>query len=153
MVTGEARGSSGWLIELRAARDQGVAGWKYQIWQYITVVKGSFGEKNYNDVIMNMMASQITGVFDCLLNHWFGADQRKHQSSASLAFVMGIHRWPVNSPNKGPVTRKMFPFDDAIMEKLSQLLTMPLYSCRNFVCRVSASNRYQDILWTCFNWD
>ena len=41
-----------------------------------------------------------------------GTDQRKHQSSASLAFVLGIHRWPVNSPHKGPVTRKMFPFDD-----------------------------------------
>ena len=44
-----------------------------------------------------------------------GADQRKHQSSASLAFVRGIHRWPVNSPHKGPVTRKMFPFDDVIV--------------------------------------
>ena len=44
-----------------------------------------------------------------------GADQRKHQSPASLAFVMGIHRSPVNSPHKGPVTRKMFPFDDVIM--------------------------------------
>ena len=44
-----------------------------------------------------------------------GADQRKHQSSASLALVRGIHRWPVNSPHKGPVTRKMFPFDDVIM--------------------------------------
>ena len=44
-----------------------------------------------------------------------GADQRKHQSSASLAFVRGIHRSPVNSPHKGPVTRKMFPFDDVIM--------------------------------------
>ena len=44
-----------------------------------------------------------------------GADQRKHLSSASLAFVQGIHRWPVNSPHKWPVTRKMFPFDDIIM--------------------------------------
>ena len=44
-----------------------------------------------------------------------GADQRKHQSSSSLAFVRGIRRWPVNSPHKGPVTRKMFPFDDVIM--------------------------------------
>ena len=41
--------------------------------------------------------------------------QQKHQSSASLAFVMGIHRCPVNSPHKGPVTRKMFPLDDVIM--------------------------------------
>ena len=43
------------------------------------------------------------------------ADQRKHQSSASLAFVRGIHRWPVNSPYKGPVTREMFPSDHVIM--------------------------------------
>ena len=41
--------------------------------------------------------------------------QRKHQSSASLAFVRGIRRWPVNSPHKGPVTRKIFPFDDVTM--------------------------------------
>ena len=44
-----------------------------------------------------------------------GTDQRKHQSSASLAFVRGIHRWPVNSPHKRPVMQKMFPFDDVIM--------------------------------------
>ena len=44
-----------------------------------------------------------------------GADQRKHQSSASLAFVRGIHRWPVNFPHKWLVTRKMFPFDGVIM--------------------------------------
>ena len=43
------------------------------------------------------------------------ADQRKYQSSASLAFVRGIHRRPVNSPHTWPVTRKMLPFDDAIM--------------------------------------
>ena len=49
---------------------------------------------------------------------WYSAaDQRKHQSSASLAFVRGIHRWPVNSPHKWPVTRKMFPFDDVIMNQ------------------------------------
>ena len=41
--------------------------------------------------------------------------QRKHQSSASLAFVWGIHRWPVKSPHKWPVARKMFPFDDVVM--------------------------------------
>ena len=48
-------------------------------------------------------------------NVYSGADQRKHQNSASLAFVRGIHRWPMNSPHKWPVTRKMFPFDDIIM--------------------------------------
>ena len=51
----------------------------------------------------------------CLLNLFSDADQRKYQSSASLAFVRGIHWWPVNSPHKRPVTRKMFPFDDVIM--------------------------------------
>ena len=52
-----------------------------------------------------------------------GANQRKHQSSASLAFVRGIHRWPVNSPHKGAVTRKMFPFDDIIMGKGAVMLS------------------------------
>ena len=52
---------------------------------------------------------------ECLLIRLIGAGQRKHQSSASLAFVREIHRIPVNSPHKGPVTRKMFPFDDVIM--------------------------------------
>ena len=50
-------------------------------------------------------------------NVYSDADQRKHQSSASLAFVRGIHRGSVNSPHKWPVTRKMFPFDDVIMAK------------------------------------
>ena len=42
-------------------------------------------------------------------------DQRKHQSSTSLAFARGIHQWPVESLHKGPVTWKRFPFDDVIM--------------------------------------
>ena len=52
-----------------------------------------------------------------LFTEWFiqGADQRKYHSSASLVFVGEIHRGPVNSPHKGPVTRKMLPFDDVIM--------------------------------------
>ena len=54
----------------------------------------------------------------CLLNRLFGCRTKKHQSSASLAFVRGIHREPVNSTHKWPVTRKMFPFDDGIMGKL-----------------------------------
>ena len=70
---------------------------------------------HYSDVIMSAMASQITGVPIVCSTVCSGADQRKHQSSASLAFVWGIHRWPVNSPHKGQVTQKMFPFDDVIM--------------------------------------
>ena len=70
---------------------------------------------HYNDVIMDAIASQITSLTIVYSTVYSGADQRKHQSSASLAFVRGIHRWPVNSPHKWPVTRKMFPFDDVIM--------------------------------------
>ena len=70
---------------------------------------------HYSDVIMGMMASQITSPATVYLTVYSGADQRKHQSSASLAFVRGIHRWPVNSPHKGPIARKMFPFDDVII--------------------------------------
>ena len=68
---------------------------------------------------MSAMASQITGFTIVYSSVYSGADQRKHQSSASLAFVRGIHRWPVNSPRKGPVTRKMFPFDHVIMFTLA----------------------------------
>ena len=70
---------------------------------------------HYNDAIMGSMASEITSLTIVYSAVYSGADQRKHQSSASLAFVRGIHRGPVNSPHKGPVTRKMFPFDDVIM--------------------------------------
>ena len=70
---------------------------------------------HYSDVIISTMASQITSLTVVYSAVYSGEDQRKHQSSASLAFVRGIHRWPVNSPHKGPVTRKMFPFEDAIM--------------------------------------
>ena len=64
---------------------------------------------------MGAIASQITSLTNVYSTVYSGADQRKQQSSASLAFVRGIHRWPVHSPHKGPVTRKMFPFDDVIM--------------------------------------
>ena len=70
---------------------------------------------HYSDVVMGVMASQITSLTIVYLNINSGASQRKHQSSAPLAFVRGIHRGPVNSPHKWPVTPKMFPFDDAIM--------------------------------------
>ena len=64
---------------------------------------------------MGAIASQITSLTIVYLAVYSDADQRKHQSSASLAFVWGIHRGPVNSPHKWPVTRKMFPFDDVFM--------------------------------------
>ena len=60
--------------------------------------------------------SQITNLTIVYSTVYSGADQRKHQSPASLAFVWGIHLWPVNSPHTWPVTQKMFPFDDVIMD-------------------------------------
>ena len=67
---------------------------------------------------MGAIASQITSLTIVYSTVYLNAEQRKHQSSESLAFVRGIHRWPVNSPYKGPVTRKMCPFDDVIMSVL-----------------------------------
>ena len=67
---------------------------------------------HYNDVIMSAVASQITSVPIVWSTVCSGADHRKHQGSASLAFLWVIHWWPVNFPHKRPVTRKMFPFDD-----------------------------------------
>ena len=65
---------------------------------------------------MGSIASRITSLVIVYSTVYSDADQSKHQSSASLAFVWGIHRRPVtvNSPHKWPVTRKMFPFDDVI---------------------------------------
>ena len=72
--------------------------------------------KHYDDVIMGAIASQITSLMIVYSIVYSGTGQRKHQSSASLAFVREIHRGLVSSPHKGSVTRKMFPFDDVIME-------------------------------------
>ena len=81
----------------------------------IYVSQGPLLLTHYNDVIIGAIASQITSLTIAYSTIYSGADQRKHQSSASLAFVPGIHRSPMNSPHKWPVTRKMLPFDDAIM--------------------------------------
>ena len=77
---------------------------------------------HYDDVIMTMLASQITSLMVVYSIVYLGVNQRKHQSSASLAFVREIHRGPVNFPHKWPVTRKMFPLDDVIMRGVKLLL-------------------------------
>ena len=64
---------------------------------------------------MSAMGSQITSLTIVYSTVYSGADQRKYQSFASLAFVRGIYRWAVNSPHKWPVTRNILPFDDVIM--------------------------------------
>ena len=79
-----------------------------------------YSKFHYSDVIMGAIASQITGLTIAYAIIYSGADQRKHQSSVSLALVRGIHRSPVNSPHKWPETRKMLPFDDVIMFAISR---------------------------------
>ena len=86
-------------------------------WNNIKACRGN----HCSDVIMGAGVSNHQP-YDCLLNRVYsGADQRKHQSSASLAFARGIHRWPVNSSHKWPLARKMFPFDDVIMTHISYI--------------------------------
>ena len=80
---------------------------------------------------MGAMASQITTLTIIYSTVYSDVNQRKHESSASLAFVWGIHRGPVNSPHKWPVTQKMFPFDDVIMYTVhcSLLLRSAMQHC------------------------
>ena len=88
------------------------------VWQFCHLadyaINGQF-VSHYGDVIMGAKASQLTSLTIVYSTVYSGADQRKYQSSVSLAFVRGIHRWLVNSPHKGPEPGKMFPFDDVIM--------------------------------------
>ena len=81
---------------------------------YVTL-QYAFDWIHYGDGIMGTMVSQITSLTTVYSTVYSDADQRKHQSSASLAFVR-----PVNSPHKWQVTRKMFPFDDVIMYREQQ---------------------------------
>ena len=94
------------------------------IWITLQNVRITSIHKNfdhYDDVMMESMASQITSLTIVYSTVYSGADQRKHQSSTSLAFVQGIHLGSLNSPHKWPVTRKVFPFDDVIMYNSNKL--------------------------------
>ena len=98
---------------------------------------------------MTMMASQITSLTIVYSSFYSGADQRKHQSSVSLAFVREIHRGPVKSPHKWPVTRKLFPFDDVIMTNI-----IGTYLYANVVVQVTKSdlNRKFNMAATIMTW-
>ena len=88
---------------------------------------------HYSDVIMNTMTSQISSLTIVYSTGYSGADQRKHQNPASLAFVRWIHRLPMNSPHKRPVTRKMFPFGHSDINMLMQWKWMMMSSNGNIV--------------------
>ena len=93
---------------------------------------------HYNDIMMGTIASQITRLTIVYSAIYPDAYQRKHQSSVSLAFVRGIHRGPVNSSHKWPVTRKMFPFDDVIM--LNEIVWISIKISLKFVPKGSFNN-------------
>ena len=85
-------------------------------WQ--DVIKIYLGKSIDCNIDNTTLASEITSLTIDYSTVYSGTGERKHQGSASLVFVRGIHRWPVNSPHKGALTRKMFPFDDVIMTGL-----------------------------------
>ena len=89
------------------------------------------------------MASQIISLTIVHSTVCSSADQRKHQSSTSRDFVSGIHRSPMNSPHKGPVTRKLFPFDDVIMINLIFLMS----DFQRLWLKLSCHEPYCDKFW------
>ena len=91
-------------------------------WPYFDV--HNFIPWHCSDVILSSLASQITGVSIVYSTVCSCVDHRIRHSSASLAFMRRIHRWPVNCPHKGPVTRKMFPFDDVTRFRCSSSYAM-----------------------------
>ena len=97
------------------------------------------------------LSPEITSLTIVYLTVYSGADQRKRQSSASLAFVRGIHRWPVNSPHKWPVTRKMFPFDDVIMKHIHTIIKILCdgRTCLNIMI-IKYTNSYWSLILTSF---
>ena len=103
---------------------------------------------HYNHVIMGVMASQITSLTIVYSTVYSGADQREHQSSASLAFVRGIHRLPVKSPPKGTVTRKMFPFDDVTMviRNINVMQNRENFCCSKYPWTLNDTRRYRAVL-------
>ena len=109
---------------------------------------------HYNDVIMSTMASQITSLTIDYPNVYPRHRSKKTLKVSVLAFVRGFHRWPVKSPHKGPVMRKMFPFDDVIMSyqkkwqckiypNLTHLVIHVLPRCDNFILM---------FVYTCYIW-
>ena len=97
--------------------------------------------RHCSDVIMSVMTSQITSLLIVYSTVYSDADQRKHQSSASLAFVRGIHRRPVNSPHKWPVTRKMYPFDDVTKDNQASNINSPWWPLGGLTVSVHRDDR------------
>ena len=85
--------------------------------------------EHYGDVIMSTIAFKITSLTIVYSTIYSDAVQRKHQSSASLAFVRGIHRGPDEFPAQMASKAKMFPFDDVIMTISNQQKHNQILNC------------------------
>ena len=115
-------GHGSWWVHLRSLDH-----YHYLLWWHDRAASGPWNRGfstsiHYGDVIRSAMASQMTDISIVYSTSCSGADRRNQQSFTSLAFVRGIHRWPMNSLHRGPVTRKTFLFDDVIMSPLSWYL-------------------------------
>ena len=102
---------------------------------------------------MSAMAPQITGISIICSTVCSGADQRKHQRSTSLTLVKRMHRWPMDSPHKGPVTRKMFPFDNVVCNEWNQhpLTKMTLYNLdKNSSDVLGISTAVSEMFWNLY---
>ena len=109
---------------------------------------------HYIEVIMGTMVSKITSVSMVCSTAHPGINQRKYKSSVSLVFVRGIHWRPVNPSHKGPVTRKMFPFDDVIMilvlsHQCVIVFKMLLRECWEQDLNVFHHGKFQIFHWFC----
>ena len=91
---------------------------------------------HYSDAIMSVMASQIIAVSIVCSTVCSGAE--RHQGSASLAFVTGIHRWTMVSPHKSNAeNEKMFSFDDVVICHMFRTVLWSIYS---YLCNVGQSH-------------
>ena len=107
-------------------------------------------QSHYNDVIMSAVEPEITGVSIVCSTVCSGAHQRKH-----LAFVRGIHRWLVDSPHKGSVTRKCFHLmtslcKDALVPVQHLNIAYPKHwglVCQKQVSKAGTSNYIPQYMW------
>ena len=104
----------------------------YTTGSYLIRYSEWMGSVHYSDVIMSAMTSQITGGTIVYSTVCSGADKKKHQSSALLAFVRGIHRWPGNSRKKAQQRWKCFHL----------MTSSNLHTCRIF--RICCIRKYQN---------
>ena len=110
------------------------------------------GWSHYSGVMMGAMAFQITSLTIVYATVYSGADQRKHQNSASLAFVRGIHRWPVNSPHKGPVMRSRSRRDGQHNPKPSNVTLGSFYlHCLTLISAWISNHMSSNLGWNCLS--